>query len=393
MKQGFIIMQIGNAELDHMCKEVIVPALQEECGLSAKRVDKHNQGRLLKSEIIEFIQESEIIIADLTNERPNCYLEVGYTMGIDKFQNLIMTAREDHNPDSPNYNKNGPKIHFDLSGYDILFWDPTKLDDFKMELVKRIKRRQANSATVVDSKAVVKDRSWVIETKKRAYQILSNIQGVRTPGYMEIKFSPVDFKINANQRILIDAVKKSNIDTFGWPIGVVLENTELAPKPTAEGIVAEVRNKVAKEYDYWTIRLNGDFFLLKSLFEDKEENSQIFLDTRIIRVTETLLFCARLYAVLGVPKTAPLNIIIRHGGLARRTLSAAKTSRVLSSEYSTLENEAFKEQQVLLKDIEPNLVALVKDFTQPLFMLYDFFEPPQEVYEDLVNNFVEGRVV
>lgn len=123
MKEAFIIMQIGNQELDTICKDIFVPALKA-CGFDPKRVDKHNKGGLLKSEIVQFIKDSDIILADLTNERPNCYLEVGYTMGLNKFQNLILTAREDHNPDSLNYVKNGRKVHFDLSGYDILFWDP-----------------------------------------------------------------------------------------------------------------------------------------------------------------------------------------------------------------------------------------------------------------------------
>ena len=125
MVDAFIIMQIGNPELDSVCEQAIVPAL-DACGLEAKRVDKHNQGGLLKSEIIGFIERADIIIADLTNERPNCYLEVGYTMGIDKFQNLILTAREDHHYESQNYKNGGPKIHFDLSGYDILFLASSK---------------------------------------------------------------------------------------------------------------------------------------------------------------------------------------------------------------------------------------------------------------------------
>lgn len=73
MKQAFIIMQIGNQDLDIVCKEVIVPVLKS-CGLDPKRVDKHSGGRLLKSEIVGFIESSDIIVADLTNARPNCYL-------------------------------------------------------------------------------------------------------------------------------------------------------------------------------------------------------------------------------------------------------------------------------------------------------------------------------
>ena len=68
MAQAFIIMQIGNSELDSMCEKAIVPAIQA-CGLEPKRVDKHNRGGLLKSEIIKFIQTTDIIVADLTNER------------------------------------------------------------------------------------------------------------------------------------------------------------------------------------------------------------------------------------------------------------------------------------------------------------------------------------
>jgi len=89
MSQAFIIMQIGNPELDRVCEAAIVPALKA-CGLDPKRVDKHNKGGLLKSEIIAFIEGSDIIVADLTDERPNCYLEVGYTMGVNKFRNLVL---------------------------------------------------------------------------------------------------------------------------------------------------------------------------------------------------------------------------------------------------------------------------------------------------------------
>ncbi len=70
MPQGFIVIQIGNEQLDRLYTDAIVPALIA-CGLDPKRVDKHNEGGLLKSEIIRFINDSDIIVADLTNERPN----------------------------------------------------------------------------------------------------------------------------------------------------------------------------------------------------------------------------------------------------------------------------------------------------------------------------------
>jgi hypothetical protein len=133
-------MQIGNPQLDLVYERAIAPALRA-CGLVPKRVDRHNVGGLLHSEIIAFIEESDLIVADLTNERPNCYLEVGYAMGCGRFTSLILTVREDHGADSPNRQPGGPRVHFDLLGYDILSWSPEELPQFRAELEKRAQRR------------------------------------------------------------------------------------------------------------------------------------------------------------------------------------------------------------------------------------------------------------
>jgi len=138
--QAFVIMQIGNAQLDRVYERAIAPALTA-CGLTPRRVDRHNAGGLLYSEIVSFIEESDLVVADLTNERPNCYLEVGYVLGSGRFTSLILTAREDHGADSPKRRPGGPKVHFDLAGYDILYWSPERLPHFREELEKRIGRR------------------------------------------------------------------------------------------------------------------------------------------------------------------------------------------------------------------------------------------------------------
>lgn len=136
----FVIMPIGKPITDTIWKNVYVPVIQD-FELSPKRIDKHNEGRFLMSEVADLINRSKLIIADLTDERPNCYLEVGYALGLEKYNHLILCARENHNHDSPNHQKNGPKVHFDITGYDILFWDENKIDDFKIKLAKKIKYR------------------------------------------------------------------------------------------------------------------------------------------------------------------------------------------------------------------------------------------------------------
>lgn len=140
MEPGFVIMQIGNPELDHVYERAIAPALSA-CDVEPRRVDRHNRGGLLVGEIIRFIEEAELVVADLTHERPNCYLEVGYVLGAGKGTSLILTARADHDPESDLHRPGGQRVHFDLAGFEILFWQPDRLDDFRRELEKRIQRR------------------------------------------------------------------------------------------------------------------------------------------------------------------------------------------------------------------------------------------------------------
>jgi hypothetical protein len=141
MQPGFVIMQIGDPGLDLVYEEAVAPALLA-CEVEPRRVDRHNRGGLILSEIMIFIEEAEVLVADLTNERPNCYLEVGYVLGIGKLTNLILTARADHDPHADDHRPGGPRVHFDVAGFDILFWRPSALADFRRELEKRVRRRQ-----------------------------------------------------------------------------------------------------------------------------------------------------------------------------------------------------------------------------------------------------------
>jgi hypothetical protein len=390
MPQAFIIMQIGSSALDAVCQKAIVPAL-EACGFEAKRVDKHNAGGLLKSEIIGFIERSEIIVADLTNERPNCYLEIGYAMGIEKFRNLVLTVREDHSPESPNHVRNGPKVHFDLAGYDILYWHPDNLDAFRIDLEKKIRRRLAVVTTPPSVPVSPWDEEWITAQRRVALQGLS---ATGKQAFMEVRFALDAPKPNKTQRELDEAAREAQVHTFGWPIGVYLENRdEHRPRPRADGIVAEIAIEDKSSYDYWAIRRNGDFYFLSSLFEDRRDPTKIFFNTRIVRVTEALLYCARLYSRLQIDPTAFVNLTIRHGGLKGRFIGSSSPDRYLRSRAATVEEETEAELRTSLQEIESNLVSLVKQVVAPIFILFDFFELGDEVYEDIVNNFVNGRVV
>jgi hypothetical protein len=389
MKLGFIIMQIGNQELDQVCEKAIVPALKS-CGFDPKRVDKHNVGRLLKSEIVGFIKSAEIIVADLTNKRPNCYLEVGYAMGLDKFQNLILTAREDHSQNSPNYRKDGPRIHFDLSGYDILFWDKSNLEGFEKELEKRIRRRLQTLPLSMKTPSAI---SWDTEWMDRHHRIAwDGLMHYGKQGYMTIEATLTDQKLSASQVELLRAAKEAQIDTFGWPIGIVLSD-ERKPKPITDGIFAEIKLTTGDSYDYWAIRTNGDFYLLKSLFEDERSSGVVFFNTRTVRITESLLYLDHLYTNLKVPSNGHVAIRIEHGGLENRVLTATPPRDFfMVGDYRSKEKSVTTMVETTLDELRSDLASSVEKFTKPLFVVFDFFELNRKVLKQIVDDFAAGKV-
>lgn len=212
---------------------------------------------------------------------------------------------------------------------------------------------------------------------------------------MELRFA-LHTAVNKSQVDLLTAVRASEVHTFGWPIGITLENRdEYRPRPFGDGIRAEV--SIAKDslsgresYDYWALSKNGDFYLLQNLFEDMRDEKKIFFNTRIVRVTEALMFAGALYANLGAPPETKLSVRVGHHGLAGRTLSSAGGRRHVWSK-DCVEETCQSETVVTLGTIRESLVTDVKRLTAPLFMLFSFTEFQDSVYEDIVRRFEAGE--
>src|SRR6185436_6931074 len=124
-------------------------------------------------------------------------------------------------------------------------------------------------------------------------------------GFMEfVSFIP-ESRLSIPQEVLLKAAENSQIHTFGWPIGIVLNSREDRPVPYADGIKATVHVKdrwfggrQEESFDYWSLKKNGDYYLIKSLFEDARGEGIMFFDTRIVRIAETFMHTALLYRQL-----------------------------------------------------------------------------------------------
>lgn len=114
---AFIVMSMsdGNKELDDVRDSVVqgVQDAAERLGMpqvDTKRVDDRRGATYRIDEaIFTGLETCGLIVCDLTEEKPNCYFELAWAMSHQR--PIIVTA------------KRGTKIHFDVSRFNIRFWE------------------------------------------------------------------------------------------------------------------------------------------------------------------------------------------------------------------------------------------------------------------------------
>jgi hypothetical protein len=119
-RQVFIVMKMNDKRLEQIYKRVMQPVIRE-FKYSKKRIDDHEDSGKISPRILKEITRSDIVLADLTGERPNCYYEAGFAEALGK--RVILTARQ------------GTNVHFDLRDNNFILWKDA--DDFEAKLRKR----------------------------------------------------------------------------------------------------------------------------------------------------------------------------------------------------------------------------------------------------------------
>ena len=213
-------------------------------------------------------------------------------------------------------------------------------------------------------------------------------------GAMEFFSRPKDIVLDIAPKKLLEAAERSQIHTFGWPIAVVMTRDKYRPRPYEEGIRAVI--DAQSHYDYWTLKKNGEFYYIGTLFEDTRRENSIFLDTRIVRITETLLRIGGLYRLLGLDENEIIEIVIKHIGLKNRRLSVASPRRMdIWDDHICNVPEVQTKMSESIKNLDSreSLKQLVLKATNEITQMCDYFETKPEIVDPTVDAFLEGRIL
>lgn len=126
----FVVMQFSD-EYNQLYSQVVKPVC-EAFGYECLRGDEYfTTGSILK-DIIDAINESAIVIADITPNNANVFYEVGYSHALRKPTILLSDKKRD-------------KLPFDVSGFRTLFYDNTIAG--KTEVEERLRKHLENIQT------------------------------------------------------------------------------------------------------------------------------------------------------------------------------------------------------------------------------------------------------
>src|ERR1039457_2180402 len=238
------------------------------------------------------------------------------------------------------------------------------------------------------------DPEWLAKHRRQA------LEGLSAAGMKEVMeichFSP-DSSISKPQAELLSAARQAQVRTSTWAIGVVLDQRK-RPVPVDDGILAiisEPNPSFSVPFVYWTLTKSGDFYTLMSLTEEDEDRfrNSITFDSRVVRATDALLHCSNLYRVLGAEPNAHVEMTVRYGGLRGRTLLAYLTGLPVQARRNLHEDDVRIPPVVFrVGAVEAELVDLVKKLCEPLFVIFDFASFPDDIYRQIVTDFVKGKV-
>jgi hypothetical protein len=200
----------------------------------------------------------------------------------------------------------------------------------------------------------------------------------------------------------LEVLNKVRGHESGWPPWWVPNRNEIAPYPhdqLVECWLKDLRGDIFGNYrsdvfrftghsDFWRASPKGKMFLLRGYQEDGARNAEpgtiLDLILPIWRIGECLLHADRLAKTLMGNEATTIAFRSVWTGLMGRTLvSWAEPRRVLFLARGPSRQDTVTSERIIPSDqISETLPELVKNLTQPLYEIFDFYDIPSNVVRE-----------
>lgn len=210
----------------------------------------------------------------------------------------------------------------------------------------------------------------------------------------------------APNKAFLNLISATNPSYTGWPVwGVSRSFTEDSHRPFVfegvwEAFIASLDQGSLDHLDYWRISPAGKFYLYRALQDDMctidrapQPGTSLDFSLAILRVAESMAVAIAFAKAMGCDEAGSIKIAYRWQGLHQRILNSwANPGRYLSCDNTAYQNEVVTKIDVPIDTAPGAIAGYVHHIIKNLFEVFDGFELPSEVTDDIVRRLIERRL-
>ena len=244
---------------------------------------------------------------------------------------------------------------------------------------------------------------WVEESKKRWQALVNEKLSNEKPSRYENGVWYVAYSVTADFHRpvltkLLEILRTVAGHETGWPPWWVPTPEEIRPYPyngLVECWLAETTFPDAAHSDFWRASPEGKMFLLRGYQEDgvpdRVKPGTVFdLTVPIWRVGECLLHAERFARAL-TDQPASISFCVTWEGLGGRVLTPwASPERLLYEGRTSHQTSVSSSIKIQVDQIRDALPEIVLALTQPLYMVFDFFDPSLRMIQEELSKMRKG---
>lgn len=236
-------------------------------------------------------------------------------------------------------------------------------------------------------------RAWETESLARWGEVVAR-RAADAPQRMPLgyyTFSCLIEGVRIGIRDLERAILAANqIQLTGWTPWLWPHVEGIRPYVNGHAIecnIGNLDNADPPHSDFWRISQTGGMFLVRGYSEDGNiapnvrPGTVIDLTLPVWRIGECLLFVERFAGALGLAH-AVVQIRCTFTGLNGRKLVSIDGRRHLRDDRISYSDAIETKISVTASQISDRLPDLVRELTEPVYLLFDFYTPPPAMYAD-----------